>query len=160
MPHSRHWTRDRQLQLIVAIWVLVLIDAIRQGVTLPTSELVANWPSHPATIFLAFAVLAPPILVAANHFFPLRGLWFDWPKRVVDHWFGDGVANRFWRRLRPLALMSLGAFVLGATGYAASDQVGAADGAFAISGIFLGFGIGFLIAALLESYVLGRQNAA
>ena len=82
MPHSGPWLRDRQLQLIVAIWVLVSIDAARQGITLPASELAASWPPRPNQALLAFTILAPPLLVAANHFFPMRGGWIDWPKRL------------------------------------------------------------------------------
>jgi hypothetical protein len=55
--------------------------------------------------------------------------------------------------------MSGAALALGGTGYLASERIGAA-GAFAISSIFLGFGTGFLIGALLESYLVGRPNAA
>ena len=159
MPHNRRWVHDRQLQLIVAIWVLVLIDAVRQGITLPASELAARWPNQSMYVLLAFTVFAPSVLVAANHFFPLRGLWFDWPKRLIDRRFGDGAATRFWVRLRPLSLMSAGAFALGVAGYVASERVGAASAA-SISSLFLGFGIGFLIGALLEGYVLRRTNAA
>jgi hypothetical protein len=86
-------------------------------------------------------------------------MWFDWPKRLIDRRFGDGATNRFWIRLRPLSLMSVGAFVLGGAGYVASERVGSASGA-AISTTFVGFGIGFLIGALLEGYILRKPNAA
>src|SRR4051812_27080202 len=128
MPHSNGWLRDRQLQVIVGIWALVLIDAVRQGITVPASELAALWPAQNSQMFLAFTVLAPPLFVAANHFFPVRGGWANWPKRLVDRRFGEGTADRFWVRLRPLSLMSLAAFVLGGTGYVTSDRVGSASG--------------------------------
>ena len=159
MPHSRPWLRDRQLQLVVAIWALVLIDATRQGVTLPASDLAARWPPQPSQALLAFTLLAPPLLVAANHFFPMRGGWADWPKRLIDRWFGQGTAESFWVRLRPLALMSLAAFVLGGTGYVASGSAGSAPGS-SISILFLGFGVGFLVGALLDGYVFRKPNAA
>jgi hypothetical protein len=159
MPHSNGWLRDRQLQLIVAIWALVLIDAVRQGLTLPASELAARWQPQPSQALLAFTVLAPPLLVAANHFFPMRGGWADWPKRLVDRRFGEGAAERFWVRLRPLSLMSLGAFVLGGTGYVASDRIGSASGS-SMSILFVGFGIGFLVGALLDGYIFRKPNAA
>jgi hypothetical protein len=108
---------------------------------------------------LAFTVLAPPLLVVVNHFFPPRGLWFDWLKRLIDRRFGEGAAKRFWVRLRPLWLMSAGAFSLGGAGYMTSDRLAAASAA-SISSLFVGFGIGFLISALLEGNVLRRANAA
>jgi hypothetical protein len=154
MPHSRTWRHDRELQLIVAIWILVVVDATRQGMTLPASELAARWPDQPVYGLLAFTVFAPPLLVAANHFLPLRGLWFEWPKRIIDRYFGHGAASRFWVRLRPLWLMSVGAFVLGCVGYVTSERIGAASGT-SISGLFLGFGVGFLIGALLERSLTG-----
>ena len=159
MPHSRDWVNDRQLQLVVAIWVLVLLDAARQGATLPASEFAARWPDESVYGLFAFTVLAPSVLVAANHFFAPRGLWFDWPKRVIDRYFGDGAASRFWVRLKPLWLMSVGAFVLGCAGYVTSERVGAGAGT-SISSLFLGFAIGFLIAALLEGYIARWPNAA
>jgi len=159
MPHSKDWLRDRQLQLIVAIWVLVLLDAVRQGITLPASELAGRWPSQPSQALLVFTVLVPPLLVAANHFVPMRGGWANWPKRVVDRWFGVGAAESFWVRLRPVPLMSLAAFMLGGAGYLASESAGSASGS-AISVLFLGFGVGFLLGALLEAYVFRNANAA
>jgi hypothetical protein len=108
---------------------------------------------------LVFTVLAPPLLVAANHFFPMRGGWADWPKRLIDRWFGAGAAEKFWVRLRPVSLMSLAAFVLGGAGYVASESAGSASGS-SISILFVGFGIGFLVGALLEAYVFRKANAA
>jgi len=55
--------------------------------------------------------------------------------------------------------MSVGALVLGCVGYVTSERIGAASGT-SISGLFLGFGIGFLIGALLEGYIVRRPNAA
>lgn len=156
MAHTRQWMSDRQLLLVIAIWVLTLADAIRQGITIPTSELAFRWTRHPAYELIAFALLAPPGLVLVNHFLPLRVRWFDWPKRLIDRRFGDGTVDRFWRCLRPLPLMSIGAFALGVTGYWASESVGAPSGAFAISSIFIAFGFGFLIGALLDGCVLRK----
>lgn len=159
MPHSNRWLHDRQLQLIVAIWALVLVDAVRQGIAMPASELAAVWPPKASQALLVFTVLAPPLLVAANHFFPMRGGWADWPKRLVDRRFGQGTAARFWVRLRPLSLMSLAAFVLGGTGYVASDRVGSPSGE-SMSILFVGFGIGFLLGAFLDGYIFRKPNAA
>ena len=156
MPGNHGLVHDRQLQLVVGLWILVLADAIYQGVTLPASPLVAQFPGSPTLALLAFAAFAPPLLVALNHFLPLHrgGIWWDWPKRLVDGRFGPGSADRFWRRLRPLYLMSMAGLALGATGYVASTQAGAQPGAFTISGIFIAFGIGFLFGAMLERLLI------
>jgi hypothetical protein len=153
---------DRQLLLVLAIWALVLVDATRQGILLPTSELAATWPSSPSNVFLLFALLGPPIFVALNHFFPASwaGAWANWPQRLVDRYFGSGAAARFWHRLQPLYLISVGSFLLGCTSYIASERGGVPGGAFAISIIFIMFGAGFLLGALLERFVLRRRHAA
>jgi hypothetical protein len=162
MPHNGRLVSDRQLLLVLAIWALVLVDATRQGILLPTSELAATWPSSPSNVILLFALLGPPILVALNHYFPTSwaGAWANWPQRLVDRYFGSGAATRFWYRLQPLYLMSAGSFLLGCTSYIASERGGAPAGAFAISIIFITFGVGFLLGALLELFVLRRRHAA
>jgi len=163
MPHSHRTPMDRQLMFVVAIWVVVLLDALRQGIGLPASEIVARWPSTFPDDLLWFSIFSPPLLVAANNLTPpnwVQGLWFSWPRRLVDHWLGSGAARRFWQQLRPLALMSAAAFVLGGGGFIASDRAGALPSAFAISKIFIGFGVGFFLGMLLEKYVFKRAHAA
>jgi hypothetical protein len=161
MSHSQRFTGDRQLMLIVAIWAVMLFDAFRQGIGLPRSQYLPHWPERTLYVLLLFAVLAPPVIVAANHLIPvhLGGGWMDWPRRIIDRRFGAGTASRFWRRLRPLVLGSAGAFVIGIAGYISSYRAGAAPGAFDMSKIFIGFGCGLLLGALLESYAFKDSNA-
>lgn len=163
MLHSPRPPIDRQRVFVVAIWVVVLLDALRQGIGLPTSEVVALWPSSFPDDLLWFSIFSPPLLVGANHLTPpkwVQGLWFSWPRRFIDHWFGAGTASRLWQRLQPLALMSAAAFVLGSVGFIASDRADALPSAFVISKIFIGFGVGFFMGMLLEKYVFKRAHAA
>lgn len=66
----------------------------------------------------------------------------------------------FWRRLRPLYLISAGSFFLGCTGYIAGQKANASESAFDISSIFVTFGVGFLLAAVLEQFVFKDPHAA
>ena len=66
-----------------------------------------------------FGFLVPPLLVLVNHFFALEDSGARWIRRIIDRRFGEGAASVFWRRLRPLWLVSAGMMAPGVFGAAA-----------------------------------------
>jgi len=155
---------DRQLQLIVAIWALALVNALWSGAAMPTSELVAFAPQRFDYLFPSIALLGPPVLMAANHVFAAKWRWssinFGRLQRAVDSRFGDGTTIRFWRRLRPISLISAGAFLSGVVGFIASTIQNAPPASFEHSLTSVCFGVGFLLALVLERHVFKDPHAA
>ena len=164
MPHSQRVRADRQLQLIVGLWALMLINAVWSGLTLPSSDLVAFAPNRFSYMFPLFALLAPPVLMAANHLFPKRWRWdaieLGWLQSAIDRRFGANTTITFWRRLRPLSFISASGLILGTAGLIASSLANGPPAAFEHSVTFLCFGVGFFSALMLECYIFKVTHAA
>lgn len=140
----------------------MIVGALMEGVSMPTSRAAIGWPVENASTFYAFGLIAPLVLVLVNRYFPPKrgSLWMDWPQRLVDHFFGVGSALSFWRRLNPLFLIGIAALVQGCAGYFASVNIEAAKGALVLSNFFICAGVGFSVAACIERYVLKPNQSA
>ena len=164
MPHRPALRTDRQLQLIVGLWALMLVNAAWSGFTLPSSDLVTFSPNRFSYLFPLSALLGPPVLMAANHLFPQKWRWdaidLGWLQRAIDRRFGHDTTITFWRRLRPLSFISASALILGTTGLIASSLAKGPPAAFEHSLTFLCFGVGFFSAMMLERYVFKVAHAA
>lgn len=156
IPHQKH--------IVVALWCLAVADAVRQGIALPHSELVAFTPAHrefnPAIAI--FGLLGPSacllgtvLLKSYSRIAEVAGS--SWITRWVDRRWGAGSAAEFLRSLRPTALIGLGAFVLGFFGVASSIRADASPFSFEIASFFLAVGIGFGIARVLALRLLPNE---
>jgi hypothetical protein len=134
--------------LIVVIWALILVDALRQGLSLPNSELAEGFGmGESALTFLPF----PFAFFALAAFFQRRKL-FDirFLRKAVDAKFGEGAYISFIERLKPGLLFMSFCVTLGAAGLITTYLSTKTDGAYVISGSFLSAGLGLLTAYLLS----------
>jgi hypothetical protein len=163
MPHHPMPSADYQRIVVISIWAVFLLTALRQGVDLPGSELVTISPNRFVVGIPLFGLFAPPILVRINGLTQSRRPGAQtptWIERVIDSRLGTGAARAFWFRLRPVSLMAAGCFVLGASGLISSVVTDAPLAAFETSSFFLAAGVGFFSALLIERHVFNRTDVA
>jgi hypothetical protein len=142
--------------IIRAIWLLAFIDAMRQGLNLPNSELVSFMgTSGEFKIFPAlFGLFAPPALVFLNlfieKFFPRivsLPLFSLAPiTRWIEEQWGEGALRQFMQALQPSLLVIISALILGIVGLISSIKTNAKMPSFEIASFFLTAGLGFAIA--------------
>ena len=135
--------------LIAVIWALLLIDALRQGLGLPNSELAEAFGMRESaliSLLFPFAFFALAAFFQRHKLFDIRFL-----RKAVDAKFGEGAFISFIERLKPSLLFMAFCLTLGAAGLIATYLSTKTDGAYFISGFFLSAGLGLLTAYLLST---------
>jgi hypothetical protein len=138
----------------------VLADAVRQGLALPQSALVALTPATRqfSSVPVVLGLLVPPAYILGTVFFKSSlGMTSERLTRWVDGRWGPGSAGAFLQSFRPIALVGLGAFILGSVGLASSVRANAPPFAFEIASFFLASGIGFGIARIMARRLLPNE---
>jgi len=132
-----------QLIAVAVIWVLVLSDAVRQGLNLPFLPHISAWR------FNAFGIIAVLMPIA---FFWAMGYWikgypFDVPplRSWINARFGEAAYEKFCRKLKLTLLFAIAGFIIGGIGLLRAFASGAAEGAFVIAAFFVAAAIGFLL---------------
>jgi hypothetical protein len=132
-----------QVIAVAVIWLLVLGDAVRQGLNLP-------FLPHASTLrfdaFGVFAVLMPIAFFWAMGYW-IKGYPFDVPplRSWVNSRFGDSAYERFCRNLKLTLLFAIAGFLIGGIGLLRAYTSGAAEGAFVVGSFFVAAAIGFLL---------------
>lgn len=127
-----------------ALWLLLLADGVRQGLTL------ADEPLGPGLQFDSFGlvvVLLPVVFFTVAPFW-IKGHPFD--AKPVREWVntkcGPQTYESYTRAIRPLALFAAVGLVIGTTAMAsAALKGGASQSAFVLGGFFVSAGIGFMV---------------
>lgn len=146
--------------IVRAIWLIALVDAARQGFTLPSSELTSVFShSEQFKIYIAlFGLLIPSVAVLFSVFiekfvprlsiFPTFGL----PSitKWIDQRWGENALSQFMQALQPVLLTALSSLVLGSVGLISCVHANASGFAFEIASFFLAGGFGFIIARMLS----------
>jgi hypothetical protein len=126
-----------------ALWLFLLADALRQGLTL------AHEPLYRGFEFDGFGLVAVLMPVV---FFTVAPLWMKghpFDAKPVREWvnakYGLGTYESYTRAIRPLALFAAVGFVIGATAIASAVLRGnAPQSAFVLGGFFVSAGLGFM----------------
>ena len=154
-----------QKLIVGVLWCLAIADAVRQGIALPQSELVAGTAAghqfNPA--IAVFGLVAPPACVLLAVAFPRlshKSTMFGGGRvgRWIDRRWGAGSAHAFLRSLRPTALVGAAAFVLGCVGLASSMQSNANSFALEIASFFIAAGLGFGLARVMALRLLPNDT--
>ena len=137
--------------LIGVFWVYLLVDSYRQGVALPETVAILTLPTIPGAVFAT--ILGGSFVFALTLTFSTRiRLIEDLPlvTRLLDGRFGEGTYKDFNHRLRPIALSIICGLILGGFGLHAIHTSTMNPLGYLLSGIFLAFTAGLLIAQLLS----------
>ncbi len=145
--------------VIIVIWTVFIADALRQGIEMPSSNIVDFFPAD----------LAPPLTLAIPFLlftFFLCAAFFQRKKRLnlgsltgfFDKRFGPAATQSFLTRLRPFSLLTVFFLVLGSSGMISTYSSKPAPMAFVISSFFLSSGLGLLCALLLSLKFPPRLN--
>jgi hypothetical protein len=132
-------------QLVAAaLWLSFLVDGVRQGITLADEPLHRSWQFNGLGLV---AVLLPMV------FFTIAPLWMKghpFDAKPVREWvnakYGPETYESYTRTIRPLALIAMVGFVIGAALIASSVIKGdAVQSAFVMGGFFISSGIGLMV---------------
>lgn len=134
---------NRPQLVAAALWLFLLADGVRQGLTL------ADEPLYRGFQFNGFGLVAVLLPVV---FFTIAPLWMKghpFDAKPVREWvntkYGLETYESYTRAIRPLALFAAVGFVIGATAIAsAALKTGATQSAFVLGGFFISSGIGFM----------------
>ncbi len=148
--------------IIIAIWVFVLADALRQGASIPSSEIASRFNDsqiQPLVILVPFLFfLVVPFFnrgeTETNEFIPKSiSAW-------VDNKFGKNATQLFLGKLQPVKLFMCAALTLGISGIVATYKSTNAYGSYNISAFFAAAGFGLLLSRILITVLRNNDNTA
>ena len=148
--------------IIIAIWIFVIADALRQGTGIPSSEIANRFfdsQIQPLIILFPFLFfLVVPFFhrgeIETNEFIPkFISTW-------VDNKFGENATQLFLRKLRPVKLFMCAALTLGISGMVATYTSTNAYSSYNISAFFAAGGFGLLLSQVLTKLFRKNDNTA
>lgn len=140
--------------LTLIIWLLILSDAVRQGVSIPGSLLSERFNQDNLNILIIFFPFVFFLVAAFIQRGKLNTVEFvpNFIASRIDKKYGRNTTNNFLIKLKPIALFMCAVLLLGLTGlfstYTSTKQIGAYN----ISLFFLSGGLGLLSAHILSIF--------
>jgi hypothetical protein len=139
---------NRRAIAIAVIWLVVLMDAVRQGYMLPSLPHLEAWRFDSS--FGVLAILLPVVFFPSMAFW-IKGYPFDVPPlRIwINRRFGDRSYENFLARLRLILLFAVAGLLIGTVGLIRAYLIGATQGAYVIGVFFISAAAGFLMLRLI-----------
>ena len=134
---------NRPRLISAGLWLVLCIDAVRQGYTLTEASGVTNVTFSG----MGWLIIALPVV-----FFSVAPLWMKghpFDAKPVRQWinrkYGPETYESYTRAIRPMALFAVVALIIGTTCLVNSIRVGATEASYVNAGFFLSAGVGFLV---------------
>ena len=142
--------------IIVIIWLFILGDSLRQGISIPSSIMAQTFPAKqlgPLMLTFPFVFFLVVAFLQRKHSFN-KG-WFH---SFFDNKYGQGSTERFTKSLRPVTLIMSAATILGVSGIFTTFNTTQEIDHYILSGFFLSGGLGLFGAYLLSLKFPPRLN--